>query len=69
VFLPLQPLQWCVCVAFLLLQAGYLILYCACTVTARKVMYSQDYYVCIVFLLVTARAVMSVWYSTGGMGM
>jgi hypothetical protein len=31
--------------------------------------YSQDNYVCIVFLPVTARAVMFVWYSTREMGM
>jgi hypothetical protein len=58
----LQPGQLGLCV-FMLLQAGYLSLYGVCPVN------SQDNYVCIVFLPVTARAVMSVWYSTGGMGM
>lgn len=59
-----------------LLQPGRLCLCGLHTVTGRifksvwcLYCYSQDNYVCILFLSVTAGAVMSVWYSTRGMGM
>lgn len=45
------------CVVFVLLAPGQVCLYCV------RTCYSQDSYVCMMFVPVTARAVVSVWCS------